>query len=62
MTRVAREELDQLGDDIDECNVMYLPQVHSVRVIALKCTTAFLCYIYTLSFSLVHYVFNELGT
>ena len=27
MTRVAREELDQLGDDIDECNVMYLPQV-----------------------------------
>jgi len=27
MTRVAREELDQLGDDVDECNVMYLPQV-----------------------------------
>ncbi|XP_065905616.1 mutS protein homolog 5-like [Dysidea avara] len=27
MTRVAREELDQLGDDIDECNIMYLPQL-----------------------------------
>ena len=28
MTKVAREELDELGDDIDECNVMYLPQVY----------------------------------
>ena len=28
MTKVAREELDELGDGIDECNVMYLPQVH----------------------------------
>ena len=27
MTKVAREELDELGDGIDECNVMYLPQV-----------------------------------
>ena len=27
MTKVAKEELDELGDDIDECNVMYLPQV-----------------------------------
>ena len=30
MTKVAREELDELGDDIDECNVMYLPQVITV--------------------------------
>ena len=27
MTKVAREELNELGDEIDECNVMYLPQV-----------------------------------
>ena len=32
MTKVAREELDALGDDIDECNVMYLPQVCHVTL------------------------------
>ena len=38
MTRVAKEELDELGDSIDECNVMHLPQVcHIVRVSVCLC-------------------------
>ncbi len=27
MTKVAREELNRLSDDVTSCNVVYLPQV-----------------------------------
>lgn len=27
MTKVAKEELNRLDDDITECNVIYLPQI-----------------------------------
>ena len=27
MTKLAAEELERLSDDIQECNVIYLPQV-----------------------------------
>ena len=27
LTRVAREELESLGDEIDRCNIVYLPQI-----------------------------------
>ena len=30
MTRVAREEIVKLDDDIVECKVLYLPQVGSL--------------------------------
>ena len=27
MTKIAKDELEKLGDDIAECNIIYLPQV-----------------------------------
>ena len=29
MTKVAQEEMDNLNEDVPECNVVYLPQVNS---------------------------------
>ena len=30
MTQVAQEELNRLSSDIEECNVIYLPQVREM--------------------------------
>ena len=27
MTKIAREELEKLSDDVQECSVIYMPQV-----------------------------------
>lgn len=31
MTKLAAEELERLSDDIQECNVIYLPQVRALN-------------------------------
>ena len=32
MTMVAEQELEKLGNDIAECSVLYLPQVHIIII------------------------------
>ena len=51
MTRVAKEELDELGDGIDECNVMYLPQVCYIVYV---CVRVWICSVWTCACSVYY--------